>query len=144
MYPLSVTQFRAVLLCNFLETTCQSPTVSSKVDNENYLTDLKNERTGEQIVFEQKVFWANEAFKCRMNNLILWHKSPMECRQYPEKSQANKCTYRKHAHLFEYDKHKKVLCKKVKNSDGIGKSAHYLTQFKGIVFITIYPYLITL
>ena len=101
-------------MCNFLETTCQSLTVSSKMDNKNYLSDLKNERTGEQIVFEQKVFQANEAFKCRINDLILWHKLPMECRQYPEKSQTNQCTYRKYAHLFEYDKCKKVLYKKVK------------------------------
>ena len=91
------------------------------MDDENYLPDLNNEKTGEQIVFEQKVFRANEAFKHKMNDLILWHKSPTECRQYPKKSQTNRFTYRKYACLFEYDAWKKVLYKKVKNSDGIGK-----------------------
>ena len=98
------------------------------MDNQNYLPDLKNEKTGEQIVFEQKVFRANEAFRHKINDLILWHKSPSECRQYPEKLQTNRCTYRKHAHLCEYDAQKKVLYKRVKNLDGIGMLTYKLSS----------------
>ena len=67
-------------------------------------------KQGNKQYLNKKVFWANDAFTCKMNDLILWHKSPMECRQYPEKSQTNWCTYRKHAHLFEYDKNVKKCC----------------------------------
>ena len=80
------------------------------------------------MVFKQRVFRANEAFKCKMNDLILCHKSPMECRQYPKKSQTNRCTYRKHAGLFKYDAWKKVLYKRVKNSDGISKLTYKLSS----------------
>ena len=62
------------------------------MDSENYLPDLKNEKSGEQIVFEHQVFRANEVFRCKINDLIIWHKSPSESRQYPEKSQTNRCT----------------------------------------------------
>ena len=69
------------------------------MDNQNYLPDLKNEKTGEQIVFKQKVFRANEAFRHKMNDLILWDKSPLECRQYPEKSQTDVATGNMHIYL---------------------------------------------
>ena len=77
-------------------------------------------KTGEQIVFEQKVFRGNEALICKMNDVILWHTSPIECRCFPKSALTNKCTYRKHACLFQYDEKRKILYKKVKNSDGIG------------------------
>ena len=81
------------------------------MEGDNYLPDLDNEKTGEQIVFEQKVFRANEAFKCKMDALIHWHKSPSDCHTYPSES-TNRSAYRKHACLFEYDLKKKVLYKK--------------------------------
>ena len=90
------------------------------MEGENYLPDLDREKTGEQIVFEQKVFRANESFKQKVDGLILWHKSLSDCHTYPVESTKNRSAYRKHAHLFEYDFKKKVLYKKVKNSNGIG------------------------
>ena len=59
------------------------------MERENYLPDQKYEKTGEQILFEQKVFRPNKAFKCKMNDLILWHKSPSDCQNYPKKSLRN-------------------------------------------------------
>ena len=40
--------------------------------NDNYLPDLDNEKSREQIVFDQKVFRANEAFRWKMQDLINW------------------------------------------------------------------------
>ena len=91
------------------------------MESDNFLPNLKNEKTGEQIVFKQKVYRSNEAFKKKIDALILWHKSPSDCQIYPAQSKKNHCTYRKSACLFEYDSKKSVLYKKVKNSDGIGK-----------------------
>ena len=52
---------------NSQKSTCESQSVYCqqmfKMDSENDLPDLKNEKTGEQIVFKQKVFRANEVFK---------------------------------------------------------------------------------
>ena len=47
------------------------------MDEGSTLPDLNNEKSGEQIVFEQKVFRCNEAFVRKVNDLIKWHKSPM-------------------------------------------------------------------
>ena len=98
----------------------------SSMESDNFLPDLKNEKTGEYIVFEQNIYRSNEAFKKKIDALILWHKSPSDCWIYPAQSKKNHCTYRKRARLFEYDSKKKVLYKKVKNSDGIGKFFHLL------------------
>ena len=78
-------------------------------EGENFLPDLDNEKTGEQIVFEQKVFRANEAFRQKVNGLINWHISPSECHIYLAEWNKNQSSFKRHAHLFEYDSHKKVL-----------------------------------
>ena len=44
--------------------------MGNKKENENYLPDLPNEKSGEQLVFDQKVFRCNEAFVKKMNDLI--------------------------------------------------------------------------
>ena len=36
------------------------------MESDNFLPDLKNEKTGEQIVFKQKVYRSNEAFKKKL------------------------------------------------------------------------------
>ena len=77
------------------------------MESDNFLPNLKNEKTGEQIVFEQKVYRSNEAFKKKIDALILWHKSSSDCPIYPAPSKRNCCTYRKSAHIFEYDSKKK-------------------------------------
>ena len=93
-------------------------------------------KPGKQIVFEQKVFRANEVFRRKMNDLIIWHKSPSESRQYPEKSQTNRCTYRKHAHLYlSMINEKNILYKKVTNADGIGRwSLYFISSYQQLKF----------
>ena len=51
----------------------------SSMESDNFLPDLKNEKTGEYIVFEQNIYRSNEAFKKKIDALILWHKSPSDC-----------------------------------------------------------------
>ena len=51
---------------------------------DNFLPDLKNELTGEQIVLQQKVFRSNQAFGKTNEEIIAWFKSPKECRAYPK------------------------------------------------------------
>ena len=56
------------------------------VGDDDFLPDLPNEISGEQIAFQQKVFRSNEAFNKANNDIILWFKSPPERRQYFKKS----------------------------------------------------------
>ena len=51
---------------------------------ENYLPDLGNEKDSDQILFEQKVFRANEKFIEVNKALIRWFKSPANSREYPK------------------------------------------------------------
>ena len=41
--------------------------------DEKYLPDLDNDKTGEQIVFDQKVFRANEVFVKLHQDIINWY-----------------------------------------------------------------------
>ena len=87
------------------------------------MPNLNNKKTGEQIVFEQKVFRANEAFRRKVDGLINWHISSSDCCTYPEEWNKNQSSFKRHAHLFEYDSRKKVLYKNITNADGIGTYA---------------------
>ena len=46
--------------------------------DEKYLPDLDNDKTGEQIVFDQKVFRANEVFVKLHQDMINWYLSPKD------------------------------------------------------------------
>ena len=59
------------------------------MEAENFLPGLDNEKTGEQIIFEQKVFRANEAFRQKVDGLITWHMSPSDCHIYPKEANNN-------------------------------------------------------
>ena len=59
-------------------------------ENEAFLPDLPNEKSGDQLVFEQKVFQANEAFKRVHQSIINWFLSPQERRVYPKIAANNK------------------------------------------------------
>ena len=95
--------------------------MGNKNENENYLPDLPNEKSGEQLVFDQKVFRCNEAFVKKMNDLIAWFKSPTECRVYPKNVMTNHHWYRAQVRKYFYDERKSLLYKIIKNSDGIGE-----------------------
>ena len=45
-------------------------------DDGQFLPDLNNDKTGEQIMFEQKVFRANETFIRVHQDIINWYLSP--------------------------------------------------------------------
>lgn len=56
----------------------------------NCLPDLGNEMTGEQVLFERKVFSANEAFIWLTEEIIAWFKSPNNQKYYPKSQMKNK------------------------------------------------------
>ena len=59
-------------------------------EDEHYLPDLPDEISGEQLVFQQKVFRANEAFNKENIDIINWFYSPSEKRQYQKSRLKNK------------------------------------------------------
>ena len=87
---------------------------------ENYLPDLGNEKDSDQILFEQKVFRANEKFIEVNGALIRWFKSPANSREYPKVALHNKNAYKSKSKNYVYDYKKGILYKKVINSDKIG------------------------
>ena len=58
--------------------------------DEKYLPDLDNDKSSEQIVFDQKVFRANEVFIKIHQDIINWYLSPPDKRSYPKGSLRNK------------------------------------------------------
>ena len=88
-------------------------------EDENYLPDLPDEISSEQLVFQQKVFRANEAFNKANIDIINWFNSPSEKRQYPKSRLKNKNLFRKQ--MKKYDYVDGTLFKYMKGSDGIGK-----------------------
>ena len=68
-----------------------------KMDDGSTLPDFNNEKTGEQIVFEQKVFRCNESFVRKVNELIKFLKSPIDFHSYPRSATNNRNKYKKHA-----------------------------------------------
>ena len=92
-----------------------------KMDDGNTLPDLNNEKTSEQIVFEQKVFRCNESFARKVNELINFLKSPVEHHCYPKKATNNRNMYMKQARQFTYDVKKGILYKEVKDSVRLSK-----------------------
>ena len=86
-----------------------------------YLPDLNNEKTGEQIVFELKVKRSNGTFINKMEDVIKWLTSPSENRVYPKSASTNQHAYKNVAHQFTYDERKEIWYQNVSGSDGIGK-----------------------
>ena len=91
------------------------------VGDDDFLPDLPDEISGEQIAFQQKAFRSNEVFNKSNNDIILWFKSPPERRQYPKSGLKNKNAFRKHIKKYSYDSKSGILYKTVKASDGIGE-----------------------
>ena len=89
-------------------------------ENEVFLSDLPNEKNGDQLVFEQKVFWANESFKRVHQSIINWFLSLPESRIYPKTAANNKNGFCAKCKSYVYDEGKFFLYKKVWCTDGIG------------------------
>ena len=94
--------------------------------NDDFLPDLPDEISGEQLVLQQCVFRANEVFVKKHNDILKWLNSPSEFRVYPSDACQNKHAYKKKASLYSYDKRKGILFKTIKNADGIGKFTFHL------------------
>ena len=82
--------------------------------DEKYLSDLDNDKSGEQIVFDQKVFRANEVFIKIHQDIINWYLSPPDKRCYPKGSLRNKNGFRMRCCNYIYDENKAILYKKNK------------------------------
>ena len=91
------------------------------VGDDDFLPDLPDEISGEQLAFQQKVFRSNETFTKANSNIILWFKSPPERRQYPKSWLKNKNAFCKHVKKYSYNSESGILYKQVKSSDGIGE-----------------------
>ena len=90
-------------------------------ENDEYLPDLPEEISGEQLVLQQHVLRANEVFVKTHNGILKWLNSPPEFRVYPTDAHKNKTAYKRNALMYSYDRKKGIMYKKIKNSDGIGK-----------------------
>ena len=69
----------------------------------DYLPDLNNEKSGEQIVSELKVKRSNEAFIKKMEDVVKWLTSPSENKVYLKSASTNRHSYKKFACQFTYD-----------------------------------------
>ena len=78
---------------------------------DGFLPDLGNEKSGEQIVFEQKLFRANEAFIQVNQETLSWFQSPVEHRYYPKSCMNNKNAWQKNEEIC-VQTGKQVYCTK--------------------------------
>ena len=94
-------------------------------ESEAFLPDLPDENTGDQLLFEQKVFRVNETFKRVHQSIINWLLSPSERRVYPKIGANNKNAFQTKCKNYVYDEAKSILYKKVQCTDGIVESGIY-------------------
>ena len=87
---------------------------------DGFLPDLGNEKSGEQMVFEQKLFRANEAFIWVNQEILSWFQSPVEHRCYPKSCMNNKNGWEKNEEIC-VQQETGVLYKIIKSGDGIGE-----------------------
>ena len=71
----------------------------SDVCKDGFLPDLGNEKSGEQIVFKQKLFRANEAFIQVNQEILSWFQFPVEHRYYPKSCMNNKNGWQKNEEI---------------------------------------------
>ena len=87
----------------------------------NFLPDLNNDKTSEQLLFDSKVYHANEQFVRIRTDIIKWILSPAERRFYPAQARNNKRAFRQTVLQYSYDQKRKKLFKKRICHDKIGK-----------------------
>ena len=75
---------------------------------DNYLPDLGNEKDSDQILFEQKVFRANEKFIEVNEALIRCFKSPEDKQECPKVANRNRNAYKSKAKNYIYDERKGI------------------------------------
>ena len=83
---------------------------SNKMDDDiddlslDFLPDLNNEKTSEQLLFDSKVYHANEQFVRIRTDIIMWILSPTENRFYPQHVKNIKCAFWQTILQYSYDK----------------------------------------
>ena len=87
----------------------------------NFLPDLTEGQTFEQICFAQKVIKANKKFVCIRKDIIRWILSPPDNHSYPKSIKSNKHTFKQNAKKYSYDSITKKLLLRHVCHDGIGK-----------------------
>ena len=100
---------------------------STKVDDDindlssDFLPDLNNEKTSEQLLFNSKVYHANEQFVRIRTDIIKWILSPPENRIYPQHVKNNKWLFGRLYCNIPMIKKRKNLFKRRICHDRIGK-----------------------
>ena len=87
----------------------------------DFLPDLTEEKTFEQICFDKKVNKANERFVSIRKDIIRWILSPDDNRSYPKSAKSNKHAFKQNAKKYSYDSIMKKLLLHCVCHDGIGK-----------------------
>ena len=92
-------------------------------NSSDFLPDLTEGKTLEQIAFEENILKVNERFVSIRNDIIRWILSPPENHFYPKSAKMNKYTFKQNAMKYSYDNStKKLLLHRVCH-DKIGKLA---------------------
>ena len=79
-------------------------------DNDtDFLPDLTEGQTFEQICFAQKVIKANEKFVSIRKDIIRWIMSPPDNCSYPKSIKSNKHAFKQNAKKYSYDSITKKL-----------------------------------
>ena len=105
----------------------QYRSASTKMDEDiddlssDFLPDLNNERTSEQLLFDSKVCHANEQFVRIKTDIIKCILSPPENRIYPQHVKNNKRAFQQTVLQYSYDKKRKKLFKRCICHNRIGK-----------------------
>ena len=92
---------------------------STKMDEDindlssDFLPDLNNEKTSEQLLFDSKVYHENEQFVRIRADIIKWILSPPENRIYPQHIKNNKRAFQQTVLQYSYDKKKKKIVQEV-------------------------------
>ena len=94
--------------------------VSKEIESE-FLPDLGNELTGEQLIFEHKVYRANEAFTKLVEEIRAWFNSPVHNKCYPKSRMKNKNSWCRQMKKYSYNTISGVLYKNVCGADNIGE-----------------------
>ena len=87
----------------------------------DFLPDLNNKKTSEQLLFDSKVYHANEQFIRIRTDIIKWILSPAESRSYPAHVRNNKHAFWQTVLQYSYDQKMKKLFKKRICHDKISK-----------------------
>ena len=92
-----------------------------KNEEPDFLPNVGNEMTGEQIKLHNKVKKINEKLSTIYSHVIKWYKSPGDNKCYPKHVMNNKSAYRRWAKKYCYYETKEILYKVTLASDGIGE-----------------------